>query len=33
MEDIKAPTLIVNGTQKSSTPIKYAKELAECIEN
>ena len=33
LKDIKSPTLIVNGTQDSSTPIKDAKELAEGIGN
>ena len=33
LKEIKSPTLIVNGTQDSSTPIKYAKELFDRIQN
>ncbi|UTB32677.1 MAG: alpha/beta hydrolase [Methanobacterium sp. ERen5] len=33
LKEIKSPTLIVNGTQDSSTPVTYAEELVDHIPN
>lgn len=33
LKDIRSPTLIVNGTQDSSTPVNLARELVDGVEN